>query len=147
MKSKWIYFIVSAVAILAVVYPVIYYQFNSASVNSDPFSCTPLIPCQGVPQASSLCQKICYVYMENSTFVPSAINVTAGTTIIWINHDGFSHTSTTVNSTGWSSPPIPPGQRYNVSITNTFIIGAYYYHCNIHPMMIGVVNVVANMKS
>ncbi|MHB8702216.1 MAG: cupredoxin domain-containing protein [Nitrososphaerales archaeon] len=81
--------------------------------------------------------------MQNSTFIPQALNVTVGATIIWVNHDGFSHTSTSVNSTGWDSLPISPGHRFSLTIESNFSQGVYYYHCNIHPMMIALINVVA----
>lgn len=142
MKAKWIYFLVAAIAVSAVVYPVIYYQFNSTSVNDNPFSCTPLIPCTGTPKATELCTTTCYITMVNASFVPQAINVTAGATIVWVNHDGFSHTTTSVNTTGWNSPPIGPGHSYSLNITNSFSLGVYYYHCNIHPNMIALINVV-----
>ncbi|SRR5579875_845376 len=142
MKAKWVYFIVAAVAVSAVIYPVIYYQFNSSSVNSDPFSCTPLIPCQGTPKATTTCSTVCYIYMQDSDFTPQALNVTIGATIIWVNHDAFSHTTTSVNTSGWNSPPIGPSKTFTLNITSAFALGTYYYHCNIHPNMIALINVV-----
>ena len=143
MKSKYVYFAIAALAVAAVVYPVAYAQIANPNVSADPFLCAPLIPCQKPPPGSVLCTSICYIYMQDSNFVPGTVNVTVGATVVWINQDGFSHTSTSYNVSGWNSGAIPPGDRYSLTITSNFTVGAsYYYHCNIHTTMIGLLNVV-----
>lgn len=145
MKSKWLYFLIAGIAVAAVVYPVVYNQLNSAQLaaSDNPFICTPLIPCSGPNPGSVVCPKVCRIYMTDSTFSPGTVNVTVGTTIIWINHDGFGHTSTAYNSSVWSSPPIGPGQEYSITIGSNYSPGQYYYHCSIHTAMIGLVNVIS----
>ncbi|HKW03850.1 MAG TPA: plastocyanin/azurin family copper-binding protein [Nitrososphaerales archaeon] len=148
MKSKYIYIIISILAIAAVSYPVVYSYVANPNLVNDPFFCAPLIPCQKPPAATSLCTSICYIIMQNSTFVPAALNVTVGATIVWVNHDGFTHTSDSLNSSGWASPVIPPGHKYSLTITSRMEVGYnYYYRCIIHNGMIGLLTVVSNSST
>lgn len=148
MKSKHIYIIVTMLAVLAVSYPIIYAEVATPNLINNPFLCAPLIPCQKPPTATSVCSTTCYIYMQNSTFVPAALNVTVGAMIIWVNHDGFAHTSTSFNTTGWNSPVIPAGHQYSINISSNMEVGYnYYYHCNIHTTMIGLLTVVSKKSS
>jgi uncharacterized protein (TIGR04206 family) len=81
--------------------------------------------------------------MENSTFVPGTVNVTIGANVTWVNLDGFAHTATSYNSTGWDTGFIPVGQSRSVVFASKFPLGVYYYHCDVHPQMVGQINVVA----
>ena len=148
MKSKHIYIIVTILAILAVSYPIVYSEVVNPNLISNPFFCAPLIPCQKPPVATSVCSTICYIYLQNSTFVPAALNVTVGAHVIWVNHDGFTHTSDSFNKTGWASPVIPPGHQYSITITSKMQVGYnYYYQCVIHVGMIGLLTVVSNSST
>lgn len=72
----------------------------------------------------------------NNGFVPSTMTVKAGTEITWTNADIVPHT---VTGSGWASETLAPGQTY----THTFsTVGSFDYHCTIHPVMQGTVNVV-----
>ena len=141
MKSKYIYVIIAVLMIAAVAYPVLYSALNSQG-SSNPFFCAPLVPCQKQPPGSINCTSFCIVDMEDATFVPGTINATVGATIEWVNHDGFSHTATAFNTTAWNSGLIPPGHSFNLTITSRLARGSYYYFCNVHPFMIGLVNVL-----
>ncbi|MCL4519922.1 MAG: cupredoxin domain-containing protein [Thaumarchaeota archaeon] len=142
MKTKYLYFLIAAVAIGAAVYPVLYAQITGSASGSNPFGCTPLIPCAGPSPGFESCVSSCTIYMENSTFVPGTVNVTVGAKVTWVNLDAFAHTSTSLNSTGWDTDFIAPGRSTTVVFGNNYALGTYYYHCDVHPQMIGIINLV-----
>ena len=135
---------IAALAVVAVVYPVAYAQLSNSNSSNNPLGCIPLVPCGHLTPATGVCSGTCYVYMSNANFVPETINVTVGSQIIWINNDSITHTSTSNNSPlMWNSNPITPGKRFELAITSSFVVGeSYYYHCEIHTQMLGLVNVV-----
>jgi len=142
MKSKYIYVIIAALMIAAVAYPVVYTEINRSQGSSNPFFCAPLVPCQKQPPGSVNCTSACVVEMKDSTFSPGTINASVGATIEWMNMDGFSHTVSAFNTTAWNSQLIPPGHTFNLTITSSLAPGSYYYFCNVHPFMIGLVNIL-----
>jgi plastocyanin len=71
------------------------------------------------------------VSIDNFSFNPATLIVTAGTTVTWVNHDDMPHTIKTVNQ-GFSSPALDTDQRYSYRFTKR---GTYAYFCSIHPMM------------
>jgi plastocyanin len=78
--------------------------------------------------------------MKDSTFQPQNIKVSEGATVIWINEDGFPHTSTSYNSSAWSSGFVGPGKEFLLTVN--LPPRTYYYHCNIHLQMVGELSVV-----
>ncbi|MDA4130196.1 MAG: cupredoxin domain-containing protein [Thaumarchaeota archaeon] len=142
MKSKYVYGIIATLMIAAVTYPVVYTMLNKSQGSNNPFFCAPLVPCQKQPPGSLNCSNFCIVNMKDSSFSPGTINATRGATIEWINLDGSSHTVSAFNSTAWNSPLIPPGHSFNLTVTSSLAAGSYYYFCNVHPFMIGLVNIL-----
>jgi plastocyanin len=71
--------------------------------------------------------------MHDIAFLPQVLTVTSGTTITWTNEDGMMHTvtsGTTSDDAVWtSSPGIPPGGTFSVSLRNP---GSYHYYCKPH---------------
>lgn len=76
----------------------------------------------------------------DSCFNSSDLTVSAGQKVIWINDDAVSHTVTSTDnaSSNFDSGKIMSGDSYNVQFNDP---GIFYYHCNIHPWMAGIVNV------
>lgn len=69
-------------------------------------------------------------------FVPSTITIKKGTTVTWTNNDSTAHT---VVGTGFTSQSL----SYNQSYTHRYdTAGSFDYHCGIHPVMQGTVNVI-----
>ena len=69
-------------------------------------------------------------------FVPTTITVKKGTTITWTNNDSMTHT--VVGSWGSSQD-----LNYQGIYNHTFnAAGSFDYHCGIHPVMQGTINVV-----
>jgi plastocyanin len=71
-------------------------------------------------------------------FKPGTVTVTRGFKVIWKNTTTVTHTVTR-NTPGFNKT-LAPGATVSVQF-NT--VGTYHYHCNIHPNMVGTINVVA----
>lgn len=75
------------------------------------------------------------ISIKNLVFNPSALTVTNGTTVIWINNDGVDHTVIAEGGL-FNSGLLGNGQNF----TYTFSIpGTYNYSCSIHPNMRGTI--------
>lgn len=73
------------------------------------------------------------VNMAGMTFTPACIKVSPGTTVTFNNNDSTSHTAT-ADDGSFGSPTLAPGANF----THLFgSAGVSYYHCNIHPNMVG----------
>lgn len=79
------------------------------------------------------------VNIENFTYQPAFINVTAGTTVTWVNHDPVDHTVTADDGSFDSGIIAGDGGMFNFTFSEP---GAYEYHCSLHPSMTGEVFVV-----
>jgi plastocyanin len=73
-------------------------------------------------------------------FVPTAIAVTAGTTVTWTNRDHFTHS---VQFLDGGLPPAPLVMEPSASARFAFDMpGLYHYQCHLHPQnMQGTVTV------
>lgn len=76
------------------------------------------------------------VNIDNYKFEPNALTVKKGTTVIWTNNDGATHTVTANGNTGPASEILASGQTYSYTFD---AVGTYGYHCNLHPSMKGTV--------
>ncbi len=77
------------------------------------------------------------VVIDNFTFTPQTLTVTAGTTVTWINRDDVPHT---VASAG--DPKILKSGVLDTDGTFQFTFtapGRYSYFCTVHPHMKGTV--------
>jgi len=78
------------------------------------------------------------VTIDNFSFTPQRIRVSAGTTVTWTNHDDIPHTVVSVTNL-FASPPLDTDKQFSVTFRNS---GTYDYYCSIHPHMTGSVTVV-----
>ena len=78
------------------------------------------------------------VDMRNIAFQPQSVNVTPGTTVVWVNRDGVDHTVT--RDGDFDSGRIPPGGTFEFTFKDE---GTYDYVCTLHPGMTGRVIVEA----
>lgn len=69
--------------------------------------------------------------IDNSTFNPSSATVSAGSTVMWTNEQGVSHTVTAEEGTVDSST-IESGGTFSHVFDAP---GTSAYHCTIHPSM------------
>ena len=85
---------------------------------------------QSIPNAPTPSQ---LVRIDNFTFTPAEITVTAGTAVTWINGDDIPHTIAATNH-AFRSKVMDTDQQY----TFTFAApGTYEYFCALHPHMQG----------
>jgi plastocyanin len=77
------------------------------------------------------------VTINDFSFNPGDVTVTAGSTVTWNNGDGVSHTTTSDDDV-WDSGPLSPGDTFGVVLDEP---GVYAYHCNIHRTMTGTITV------
>ena len=77
------------------------------------------------------------IVIDNFAFEPSALTVSAGTVLTWLNQDDAPHT---VIGTDPGSPiksqPLDTGEPYSIALTKP---GTYRYFCSLHPHMTGTV--------
>jgi plastocyanin len=139
MKTRWIYAVTAIVAIIVTTYPLWYAYLSGQSGMNGQYLCAPLIPCQPPSAGVEACLSTCVVDIANSTFTPGIVDAVVGATIVWMNHDGFAHTTSPFNQSAWQGSVIPAGGTLTVVIGKNISAGPYYYTCNIHPAMIGEV--------
>ncbi len=69
-------------------------------------------------------------------FVPTTFTIKRGTEVTWTNRDIVTHTVTGAN---WDSGAIDRDQSFSRVFSTT---GFFDYHCSVHPVMQGTINVV-----
>ena len=79
------------------------------------------------------------VSIVDFAFDPPTLAVPVGTQVTWTNNGEAPHTATSDDGTTFDSDRLDPGGGV---FSHTFeTVGAYPYHCEIHPDMLGTVNV------
>ncbi|MFZ0443022.1 MAG: cupredoxin domain-containing protein, partial [Methanobacterium sp.] len=83
------------------------------------------------------------VTIQNSSFVPASMNVTVGTTVMWINKANA--TQDVVSDNGlFNSGNLSNGMSYNYTFNQS---GTYPYHSSINPSMTGTIIVSSSSNS
>jgi plastocyanin len=77
------------------------------------------------------------VTMPGKLYEPSTLDVLVGTTVTWRNDDSTNHT-VTADEDAFSSGYVPPGGSFTFTFTKQ---GHYAFHCTIHKLMKGEVDV------
>ncbi len=77
------------------------------------------------------------VQISGFKFVPSDVQVSAGTKVTWVNQDPVMHTITFDNG-AFDTGGFPHGDSRSYTFNTT---GKYTYHCSIHTSMTGNVTV------
>jgi plastocyanin len=98
---------------------------------------SPASPTPAPPGATTITIVSGASTLTTTAFNPNPITVSVGTQVSFLNSDNTTHTSA-ANASTWNSGNIAPGGRFNVTLTTA---GSYPYHCNIHPGMVGTINV------
>jgi len=76
------------------------------------------------------------VQIEQMKFLPAAINVNKGDTVMWVNNDMVAHDVTEEKNKSWSSSLLQPGKSWKLVVEES----ADYY-CSIHAVMKGSIAV------
>lgn len=71
------------------------------------------------------------VSIENFSFSPATLTISAGTTVVWTNNDTAGHN---IKSDSFNSPMLSKGQTFEFKFDNK---GTYEYSCGVHPSMKG----------
>ncbi len=72
-----------------------------------------------------------HVVIDNFTFTPKTLTVTAGMTVTWINQDDTPHRVASADKI-FASDALDTGDRFTYRFTAP---GTYRYYCSIHPKM------------
>lgn len=78
------------------------------------------------------------VELEDFYFDPNHIQVPVGTTVTWTGAGVFPHTAS-ADDGSFGSGALHKGEKYSFKFSQA---GTYNYHCDLHPFMIGQVEVV-----
>src|ERR1700733_940166 len=71
------------------------------------------------------------VKIDNFSYMPHDIAVTAGTTIIWVNNDDIPHTVVSTTD-AFKSKALDTDNKFSFKFDKP---GTYEYFCSIHPKM------------
>jgi plastocyanin len=82
------------------------------------------------PESSPVAQTA-DVSIENFSFAPQTLEISAGTTVVWTNNDTTAHTATADDAT-WDTGNIDPGASASITFDTP---GTYTYKCAYHPSM------------
>ena len=107
---------------------------DSSNPSTSPSPTPPAAPAPGAP-SSSITIPVGAESLGSRAYMPAELNVAVGTTVMWVNRDSISHTSTS-NAAGWDSGIVAPGGQFSFVLRN---VGTFPYHCSIHPGMVGTV--------
>lgn len=75
------------------------------------------------------------VKIDNFTFGPTALTVSVGTTVTWVNQDDIPHT-VVANDKSFKSKVLDTDQSFSFTFTKP---GEFGYFCSLHPHMMGKV--------
>jgi plastocyanin len=79
------------------------------------------------------------VKIDNFTFSPQTLKVSAGTTVTWKNEDDIPHTVTSTTKV-FKSSALDTDDNFSFTFTTP---GVYEYFCSLHPHMTGAIVVEA----
>ena len=71
------------------------------------------------------------VVIDNFTFTPKTLTITAGTTVTWVNQDDTPHRVASIDKI-FASDALDTGDQFTYRFTAP---GTYSYYCSIHPKM------------
>jgi plastocyanin len=72
------------------------------------------------------------IKIDNFSFTPQTVTVSAGTQVTWTNQDDIPHTVVSEDKTTFKSHALDTGEKFSFTFTNP---GTYTYFCSIHPKM------------
>jgi plastocyanin len=75
------------------------------------------------------------VKIDNFSFAPQTLTVTAGTTVTWTNHDDVPHNVVSTDKV-FKSKTMDTDEKFSYTFAKP---GTYNYYCSIHPRMTATV--------
>ena len=79
------------------------------------------------------------ITIDNFSFSPAILNIEAGTTVTWTNHDDIPHTVVDTDHK-IKSKALDTDDTFSYTFTEP---GTYEFFCGLHPKMVGKVIVAA----
>jgi len=95
------------------------------------FACLAL----GVRAATAADAPAPQIEIKNFHFEPATLEVAAGTTVTWVNHDAEIHAVTSAEGL-FASPGIDGDERFSFRFDKP---GTYAYRCALHAQMTGTI--------
>ncbi len=92
------------------------------------------------PADETAVEGVTQVRLQDFAFSPANIVVDVGTTVTWTNYDGVAHTVTGDEGEELKSPLFGQNGTFSYTFDKP---GEYFYHCEPHPNMKGLVTVRA----
>lgn len=96
-----------------------------------PVSTPVAVDVTGATPESTPVAQVADVSIENFSFVPQTLEISAGTTVVWTNNDTAAHTATATDAS-WDAGNIDPGASASITFDTP---GTYTYVCSYHPSM------------
>jgi plastocyanin len=72
------------------------------------------------------------VTIDNFSFTPATLTVSAGTAVTWVNHDDIPHTVVSDDKTTFKSHALDTDEKFSFTFAKP---GTYSYFCSLHPKM------------
>jgi plastocyanin len=96
-------------------------------------------PAADSASASIKSSKQLMVAIDNFKFTPSALSVSVGDTITWVNRDDVPHTATSKDDpAAFDSKALDTDDKFSFTFTKP---GTYKYYCKVHTHMTGSITV------
>ncbi len=92
------------------------------------------------PADETAVEGVTQVRLQDFAFSPANIVVDVGATVTWTNYDGVAHTVTSDQGEELKSPLFGQDGTFSYTFDEP---GEYFYHCEPHPNMKGLVTVRA----
>ena len=92
------------------------------------------------PADETAVEGVTQVRLQDFAFSPANIVVDVGATVTWTNYDGVAHTVTSDEGEELKSPLFGQNGTFSYTFDKP---GVYFYHCEPHPNMKGLVTVRA----
>ena len=83
------------------------------------------------PEASQQQMHETTITIDNFSFMPHDITVSAGTTVVWLNHDDVPHTVVSTDGI-FKSKALDTDDKFAFTFKDA---GTFEYYCSVHPKM------------
>ena len=72
------------------------------------------------------------ITIDNFSFAPATLNISAGTEVTWVNHDDIPHTVVSEDKVTFKSHALDTDEKFSFTFAKP---GTYTYFCSLHPKM------------
>ncbi len=72
------------------------------------------------------------ITIDNFSFAPATLKISAGTEVTWVNHDDIPHTVVSEDKATFKSRALDTDEKFSFTFAKP---GTYTYFCSLHPKM------------